>query len=463
MATTFRPSGVTNMPLFCALMPWSPPNCRVATRDGQREDGRLITRHGGGCSRTRRRGGGHGRDEPEAPVAPQTGIPHGIGCRRGHARKRGLRGGSGEPGAGSDAADGRPSSVQRPLRGRDPEPGRLPARRDGCGDALPRRDGCSLPRLPAPPAQHLQRALRVRGGEPRERPEPGARPRGPGTGLEEVRAQGLGQRLRGRDVGPSAVRPRALPGPLPVRDRLARRRRRSPEGGDHRLESVRGWRSRQLEPAVRSPRVSAHEPHRAWADRRLLVERSQLHGGGEGREGGARNSRRLRPVGRRDEGEAVGRRLLLREDGRGRGPGEPRLVPGRVVRRPDPRLEGRRGGRLLRPSGRHRGQARARGHPLRAVRSRARRVEDDRGPALVVRGVEPPAVGRRPRGRRAGRRSPLPPVVRAALLGNRRGGRGLGGRATPSCGRRRPASRTASTTRPSRPRSSRRWPPTSRS
>ena len=39
----------------------------------------------------------------------------------------------------------------------------------------------------------------------------------------------------------------------------------------------------------------------------------------------------------------------------------------------------------------------------------------------------------------------------------------LAGAATPSCARRPPASRTASTTRPSRPRSSRRWPPTSRS
>ena len=36
-------------------------------------------------------------------------------------------------------------------------------------------------------------------------------------------------------------------------------------------------------------------------------------------------------------------------------------------------------------------------------------------------------IGRRPRGRRARRRSPVPPVVRAALLGDRGGGRGLAG------------------------------------
>ena len=278
--------------------------------------------------------------------------------------------------------------------------------------------------------------------------------------MEAVRAEGLRQRLRGLDVGPAPVRPRALPRPLPVRHGGAGGRRRSPQGGDHGLEPVRGRRSRQLEPAVRCPRVPAHEPHRACADRRLLLERPQPDGGGEGREGGARHPGRLRSLGRRSEGVAVGRWLLLREDDRPRGPRQPRLVPGRVVRRPDPRVEGRRGGRLLRPAARHRGTAFARRHGVRAVLARARRREDDRGAALLVRGREPPAGRRRPRGRRARGRAPLPSLVREALLGDRGGGRVLDRLATPSCARRPPASRTASTTRPCRPRSSRRSPPT---
>ena len=57
------------------------------------------------------------------------------------------------------------------------------------------------------------------------------------------------------------------------------------------------------------------------ADRRLLVERPQLHGGGEGREGGAPHPRRLRPLGRRHEGQAVGGGGLLRADGRRPRPG----------------------------------------------------------------------------------------------------------------------------------------------
>ena len=292
-------------------------------------------------------------------------------------------------------------------------------------------------------------------------PKPGARPRGPGAELEDVRPQGLRQRVRGRDLGPAPVRPRSLRGPLPVRQGDAHRRRASPEGGDHGLEPVRGGRSRQLEPALRGPRVPAREPHRARPGRGLLVERPQLHGGGEGREGGARDPRRLRSLGRRREGEAVGRRLLLREDGRRRGPGEPRLVPGRVVRRPDPRLEGRRGGRLLRAPARLRGAAFAGRQRVRAVH--ASRPAPRRRSWCSSRGT----WGRATCGSETIRRTTSPwasaataPGTRSATRGSRRR-RSRGGRATPRCARRPPASRTASTTRRSRPRSSRRWPPTS--
>jgi hypothetical protein len=223
-------------------------------------------------------------------------------------------------------------------------------------------------------------------------------------------------------VGPSPLRSRALPRPLSLWQGDARRRRASPEGGDHRLEPVRGGRSRQLEPALRRPRVSTHEPRRARRGRGLLVERPQLHGGGEGGEGRARRPRRLRPLGRRHEGEAVGGGRLLREDGRARGPGEPRLVPGRLVRRPDPRLEGRRGRRLLRPATGLRGDARARSHGVRAVLPRAWRHPGDLRPALVVRGTESTPGRRRPRGRRARGGAPLSSLVRETLCGDRGGG-----------------------------------------
>ena len=220
--------------------------------------------------RGRRRTGKEPGDdaEPETPVAPTTGVPRRLGRRGGHARGRRFHRSAGEAGERCGPREDVPAAVQRPLRGRDPEPGRVPPRRNGRRDALPRGDRRPLPRLAAPPARPLQRALRVRGGVRQGRPEPGARPRGTGAELEAVRPQGLRQRRRGGDLGPAPVRPRPLRGPLPVWQGGAHRRRASPEGGDHGLEPVRGRGSRQREPALRGPRVPAHEPHHTSPDRR---------------------------------------------------------------------------------------------------------------------------------------------------------------------------------------------------
>ena len=237
----------------------------------------------------------------------------------------------------------------------------------------------------------------------------------------------------------------------------------SPEGGDHGLES----RSRPGDPdssslPVRRARVPAHEPAArdltgvfSWNARNFMaVEKGEkavraIPGGFVLWGGGA-------------EGQAVGRGRLLRADGRPRGPRQPRLVPRRVVRRPDPRLEGRRG-RAPATTGRPSPRGRLRPAPPSSCRSPSRPRRARRRSWCSSRGTWGRAacgLGDDPEDDEPGRGAPLPPLVRRRASRGSRRRPSPGDGATTSCARRPPASRTASTTRPSRPRSSRRWRPT---
>ena len=266
---------------------------------------------------------------------------------------------------------------------------------------------------------------------------------------------------RRRDVRPAPLPLARVPGSLPVRDGCARGRRGAAKGRAHRLEPVRARRRGQLVPArgaaleyrfanpARRPEASSPStPATSWRSRR--ARRPCAPCPAASCSGAAA---RRRPW---DEApSACGRRCRARV--------QSRLVPRRLVRPPDAGVEGRRGGRLLRPRGRRRG-APAPGATLFVPFTLAPGAhEDDRAAALLVRGDEPAAHGRRPRGDGPPADRRLPAVVRGALLRHRRGRRPSGASATASCARKRRASPTASTTRPCRPRWSRPWPPTSRS
>ena len=316
----------------------------------------------------------------------------------------------------------------------------------------------------APPAEHLQRALRVRGGVPRGRAEAGARRSRarcrPGR-RSASRSPATGRGARPGACPASAARASSARFPfgtvsleddaLPLKVEITGW---SPfEAGDPDSSSLpfAALEYRLTNPTVAEPAPgsSPATPATSWPWRRAERAVRAVPGG-------------FVLWARRDEGEALGGGGLLREDGRARRPGEPRLVPGRLVRRPDPRLEGRRGRRLLRPAAGLRGRRPPPGPRVFVPFSLAPGAERTiTRPALVVRRAELAAGRRRPRGRRARGGAPVSSLVRGALRGDR-GGRGVvADELRRPCARRRPASRTASTTRPCRPRSSRRWPPTS--
>ena len=192
---------------------------------------------------------------------------------------------------------------------------------------------------------------------------------------------------------------------------------------------------------------------------RLLLQRPQLPGEGEGRAGGALGPRRVRALGRARRGEALGGGQLLRARWtRTAARVNHAWFRGGWLDALTMAWKDVEEGACYDRAPVSEGEPGARGEPVRPRHARARGGADDRRAALVVR-------GRRARCASTATASPTPtspatgPGTRSASPTSTSWPT-TGAPTTPSCARRRPASPTASTTRPCPPRSSRRSPPT---